>query len=74
MVVSPRTIQEYKVSLDSFLRKARQVPQLMPELAVAALQATGDEDTLTAYWQQIRTKGAYVDPRVFYDRSFPIRG
>jgi len=72
MVVTPRTIEEYKISLDSFLRKARSVPRMLPELAAAALEVTEDEDILTAYWHRICSRGISVDPRIFYEYFFQV--
>lgn len=66
MVVTPRTIDEYKTSIQYSLRRVRQAPKIIPALARVAIQATDINDMLTAYWRQISTRGVYIEPETFY--------
>lgn len=67
LVVSPQTLKEYEKTLAEFLKEIKGRPVISSDLASLALAATSDEDFITAYWSQVKEKGTYVDPTIFYE-------
>lgn len=67
LAISPQTISEYQHTLGDFLKEIKGRPVITSQLASIALEATSDEDFITAYWNEVKKKGTYVDPTTFYE-------
>jgi len=65
--VSPKTVDEYLRVLDSFLKSSSRFPDLTPETAASALEATYDEG-LYQHFLRIVRDGNYFSAEAYRDR------
>jgi predicted nucleic acid-binding protein len=66
-VISPRTVAEYRRSIEQFKRRASTMPDIQPEIAEAALLAALEEDSNTQYWRSVRDRNGRYSPEVHYE-------
>ncbi len=66
-VISPRTVEEYRKSIEQFKRRVNGLPRISPEVAEAALFAALEEDTNTQYWRFVKNNNGNFSAENHYE-------